>query len=103
LPQALISSASDCRNNCKDVLIGRFISGDSSAISIISSYIPNSQFSFSVEVNYGKEPIGMFSLQIGLNPIIAAKYFSGVDTSAVLNINVNPALFAKKDSAEILI
>jgi hypothetical protein len=77
------------------VLIGKFTSGDSSAISIISSYIPNSQYSFSVEVNFAKEPIGMFSLQIGLNPIIAGKYFTGVDTSAVLNVNVNPALFAR--------
>jgi hypothetical protein len=103
LPQALISSANDCKNNCKDVLVGKFTSGDSSAISIISSYIPNSQFSFSVEVNFGKEPIGMFSLQIGLNPIIAAKYFSGVDTSSVLNVNVNPALFARTDSADTLV
>ena len=94
LPQALISSASDCRNNCKDVLVGKFTSGDSSAISIISSYIPNSQFSFSVEVNFGREPIGMFSLQISLNPIIASKNFSGVNTSGVLNVNVNPALFS---------
>lgn len=102
LPQALISSASDCRNNCKDVLIGKFTSGDSSAISIISSYIPNSQFSFSIEVNFAKEPIGMFSLQIALNPIIAAKYFRGVDTSAVLNVNVNPALFANKFETDTL-
>lgn len=102
LPQALINSANDCRNNCKDVLVGKFTSGDTSAISIISSYIANSQFSFSVEVNFGREPIGMFSMQIGLNPIIAAKYFAGVDTSAVLNVNVNPALFAKNLSNDQL-
>ena len=102
LPQALITSANDCRNNCKDVLVGKFTSGDTSAISIISSYITNSQLSFSVEVNFGREPIGMFSMQIGLNPIIAAKYFSGVDTSAVLNVNVNPALFAKNLNSDQL-
>lgn len=100
LPQALIDSSRDCRNNCKDVLLGKFTSGDSSAISIVSSYIPNSQFSFSVEVNFGKEPIGMFSLQIALNPTIAAKYFSGVDTSAVLNVNVNPALFSTTEKGK---
>ncbi len=104
LPQALLDSSNDCRHNCKDVLLGRFTSGDSSAISIVSSYIPNSQYSFSLEVNFGKEPIGMFSLQIALNPIIASKYFAGVDTSALLNVNVNPALFAlsnKKDENKL--
>ena len=103
LPQVLLSSASDCMNNCKDVLVGKFTSGDSSAISITSSYIPNSQFSFSVEVNFGREPIGMFSLQLTLNPLIAAKYFSGVDTSAVLNVNVNPGLFSTANIGDILV
>ena len=65
-----------------------------SAISIIASYIPSSRNSFSVEVVFGKEPIGMFVLQLGLNPSLSSKYFQGIDTSSTINVNVNPAYFS---------
>ncbi|MCB0368770.1 MAG: hypothetical protein KDD45_04800 [Bdellovibrionales bacterium] len=94
MPQALIDSAVDCRNRCNNVLSARIISGDSSATSIIASYIPNTRYSFSVEVVFDKEPIGMFVLQVGLRPSIAAKYFGSIDTSKTLNVNVNPAYFS---------
>ena len=99
LPQALLQSGTDCQNNCKDVLIVKFTSGDSSANSIVTSYIPNSEYNFSVELDYGVEPIGIFSVQISLNPLIASKYFAGINTSATLNVNVNPALFSINSSA----
>lgn len=94
LPQSLIVNANDCKFNCNNVLLVKIISGDGSANSITSSYIPNSAYSFSVEVNFGKEPFGIFTAQISLNPAIAAKYFVGVNTSATLNVNVNPAAFS---------
>lgn len=102
LPIALIQNANDCRSKCSNVLSVKITSGDSSAISIVSSYIPNTSFSFSVEISFGKEPFGAFSAQIGLSASIAAKYFSGVDTSQVLSVNVNPALFALEGEADKL-
>ena len=94
LPQALLDSAVDCKNRCNNVLSAKIISGDKSAHSIIAQYIPNSKYSFSVEVNFGREPIGMFVLQVGIRPSIAAKYFGQIDASATANINVNPAYFS---------
>jgi hypothetical protein len=98
LPQTLLQSGSDCRDNCKDILLVKFTSGDSSASSIVTSYIPNSEYNFSVELIYGREPIGIFSVQISLNPIIANKYFAGINTAGSLNVNVNPALFSISNS-----
>lgn len=102
LPQALLDSASDCKNKCDNVLRANIISGDSSAISIKASYILGSQYSFSVEVDFGKEPIGMFVLQVGINPALIGKYFSGVSAGSTLNINVNPAQMASVTSNDNL-
>jgi hypothetical protein len=93
LPQALIDSAVDCHNSCNNVLAVNIISGDSSAVSIVARYIPTTRYSFSIEVDFGKEPIGMFVLNIGLRQSIATKYFGSMDTSKQLTVNVNPAYF----------
>ena len=69
LPKALIDSAVDCKNRCNKVLSAKIISGDKSAVSIVAQYIPNSRYSFSVEVHFSKEPIGMFVLQVGVRPV----------------------------------
>jgi hypothetical protein len=95
LPKALIESAVDCKNKCNNVLSAKIISGDKSAISILAQYIPNSRYSFSVEVNFGKEPIGMFVLQVGIRPTIISKYFGQMDASKTVNINVNPSYFSQ--------
>ena len=94
LPMELIQSASDCRNQCKDVLSVQIVSGDSSSTGIVASYIPTTSFSFSIEINYQKEPIGMFTVQVGINPNLVQKYFSGIDVSQKINISVNPAFLA---------
>lgn len=78
LPQALIDSAVDCKNRCNNVLSAKIISGDKSATSIVAQYIPNSRYSFSVEVHFGKEPIGMFVLQVGIRSSIFSKYFGNM-------------------------
>jgi len=101
LPLPLIQSAADCNNKCNDVLSVKIVSGDSSAVSIVASYIPTTSFSFSVEIDFGKEPIGLFSVQIGINPNLVQKYFSGIDTSKTLSVNVNPAYLALYTVADV--
>ena len=70
------------------------MSGDTSAVSIVATYIPTTSFSFSVVVDFMKEPIGLFTAQIGINPNLVSKYFSGVNVSNRLTVNVNPAFLA---------
>jgi hypothetical protein len=91
LPLALIQSSSDCSNNCQNILSVKFVSGDSSATSIVVAYIPTTSFSFSIQIQYMKEPIGLFSIQVGINPNLVQRYFSGIDTSQKTILNVNPA------------
>lgn len=76
----------------------QIISGDTSFTSILVSYIPTTSFSFSVEIDYGREPIGMFTAKIGINPNLVQKYFSGIDVSKTLSVNVNPAFLARYTS-----
>ena len=102
LPQALIDSAVDCNNGCNTVLAVSIISGDSSAVSIVAKYIPTTRYSFSIEVDFGKEPVGMFVLNIGLKPSIASKYFGSMNTSKQLTVNVNPAYFAVQGTNDLL-
>lgn len=102
LPRALIDSAVDCKNKCNNVLSAQIISGDKSAVSIVAQYIPNSSYSFSIEVNFGKEPIGMFVLQVGVRPSIVAKYFGQIDASQTVNVNVNPAFFTTHNGQDVL-
>jgi len=47
LPKPLLQS-SDCSNRCSNILDGKLISGDKDAISIKSSYLPGSNYAFSV-------------------------------------------------------
>jgi len=102
LPQALIDSATDCANGCNNVLAVNIISGDRSAVSIVAKYIPTTRYSFSIEVDFSKEPVGMFVLNVGLRQSIASKYFTNMDTSKQLTVNVNPAYFAVQGTNDIL-
>lgn len=97
LPLALIQSANDCANRCNNVLSVNIVSGDKSAVSIVASYIPTTSYSFSIEINFQKEPIGLFTVQIGVNQNLVQKYFSGIDVSKTLSVNVNPAFLARAD------
>lgn len=72
----------------------KIISGDSSAVSIVASYIPTTSYSFSVLIDFQKEPIGLFAVQIGINPTLIPKYFSGIDTSNTLTLSINPAAYS---------
>jgi len=98
----LIDSATDCANGCNNVLAVNIISGDRSAVSIVAKYIPTTRYSFSIEVDFSKEPVGMFVLNVGLRQSIASKYFTNMDTSKQLTVNVNPAYFAVQGTNDIL-
>ena len=93
LPLSLLNSPA-CRDNCASVLSVKIVSGDKSTTGIRARYIKGTSFSFSVEIDFGREPIGLFAVEIGINPVYANYYFKGIDTSSTLNVNVNPAFLA---------
>ena len=54
----------DCRNskiNCEKILEVRILTGDKGFTSIKAKYIPTTSYSFSVTIDFGREPIGMFT------------------------------------------
>lgn len=95
LPMALINSAIDCKNNCNNVLDVDIVSGYQGAKSISARYIPTTSFVFSIEIDFGREPIGMFGVTIGINQALKTQYFNGIDSSSTINIDVTPAYLAK--------
>ena len=48
LPLALIQSATDCKNQCNNILAVDIVSGFQGATSIKARYIPSTSFSFSI-------------------------------------------------------
>ncbi len=46
-------------------------------------------------MDFGREPIGLFTVQVGIQSGIALKYFSGIDTTKTLSIDVNPAILSR--------
>jgi hypothetical protein len=72
----------------------KLVSGDKSFVSIKAQYIPTTSYSFSVEIDFGREPIGLFTVSIGIPQDLALKYFSGIDTSQKLSLDVNPAFLS---------
>ena len=71
------------------------MTGDKGFTSIKVKYIPTTSYSFSVEIDFGREPIGMFTAEIGIPARIAYQYFSGIDVSQKLRVDVNPAFMSK--------
>jgi cysteine-rich repeat protein len=95
LPKALLASANDCKESCNTVLSVDIVSGFKGAKSISARYIPTTSFIFAIEIDFGKEPIGQFSVEVGVNQNLRNQYFSGVDISKKLTVEVNPAYLAK--------
>ena len=93
LPKKLIWS-NDCANKCRNILVGNITSGDTSATSITSHYVPGTSFSFSVEVQFDRHYIGEFTIVISIDRAIGLKYFSPISTANTLTITVNPAFLA---------
>ena len=93
LPKNLLQS-SDCNDRCSNVLDGQ-VKGGEKPISIKSSYLSGTTYSFSVEVDFGRSYIGLFTLEVRINPEIGDKYFGNVGTNEVLEVKVNPAYLSK--------
>ncbi len=82
------------------MLTTEIVSGFKGAKSITARYIPTTSFIFSIEIDFGKEPIGQFTVEIGVNQKLQTQYFSGVDVSTKLKVEVNPAYLARADQAK---
>ena len=98
LPQELIESCVDCKNNkvnCEKILHVRIVSGDKGYVSIRAKYIPTTSYSFSIEIDFGREPIGLFTAEVKIARSVAYQYFTGIDTSQRLRVDVNPAFMSK--------
>lgn len=107
MPQELLKSAIDCKNSCDSVLEVKIVNGYKYYTSIVSKYIPTTSYSFSIEIDFGREPIGLFDVEIGVQAGIALKYFSGINASQKLSFNVNPAFLSlytgnKKNGDDVL-
>lgn len=89
-----MDSANDCRDNCNSVLTTEIVSGFKGAKSIVARYIPTTSFIFSIEIDFGREPIGQFTVEIGVNQSLRNQYFSGVDVSNKLKLDINPAFLS---------
>ena len=61
LPRKLIQS-SDCNDRCSNVMDGKLTAGDMQAVSIKSSYLAGTSYSFSIEIEFGRSYIGQFTL-----------------------------------------
>jgi hypothetical protein len=80
LPTNITNPSKPCTLLCSQIL--QFdLKGFNSYQSISSQYILSTSYSFSIQIDFGIEPIGVFNLTIGLDKNIANQYFSGVDCS----------------------
>ena len=83
------------------MLDGKLTAGDTQTLSITSKFLPGTTFSFSVEIEFGRPYMGLFTLEITVNPTIANKYFINVAPST-LTVEVNPALLSRIDKEDKL-
>lgn len=74
--------------------------GDKSTTGIKARYIRGTSYSFSIEVDFGHEPIGLFSVRVGINPVYAGYYFRNIDASSTITVNVNPAFLALQGAGQ---
>lgn len=83
-------------STCKGGLKAEIISGDKSALSIQVEFILGTSYSFGIKFIYGKEPIGIFTARISIDPKYLS-YFTGVDASSSIDVNIDPAFLAVYD------
>lgn len=103
LPSSLLFSG-DCANNCNQVLKASLVSGDRSAISIVSAFVVGTKYSFTVTVDFGRPYIGEFSISIGIDQSLVPKYFGSIPTDT-LEFDVKPSYLAalrESDNSEAL-
>ena len=100
LPKVLLDSVNGCNDYCKNVLAVN-TQGVRSAVSINVRYIPTTSFLFSIEVDFGQQSIDLFSLEIGINQGLR-QFFTGVDISKKLTIDVRPVYLATVEKLDRL-
>jgi hypothetical protein len=84
---------------CNNVLQVQVTQGNP-AVSITASYIKGTTYTFIVTFDFmNGGPLTQFSASVIVNPQLQTAYFSGVDTSQVLTIQVDPATLAQKSNA----
>lgn len=94
LPTNLTTNIKECNQSCDKILLVKLIDGQRTFLSISSNYIKGSSYSFSIEIDFGREPISQFTAEISINSQVKERYFSGIDISTTLNVKVNPAFLA---------
>lgn len=67
--------------------------GDTQYVGITRDYFPGT-LGFAVEINYGREPIGQFSLQVDIDQNIAGAYFPGVLSTDTFWFTITPAFLS---------
>ena len=94
LPTNLTTNIKECNQSCDGILIVKLVDGQKTFLSINSKYIMGTSYSFSIEIDFGREPISKFTAEVSINSQIKDKYFSGIDITPTVNIKVNPAYLA---------
>jgi len=94
LPSNLTTNIKECNQTCDRILMVKLVDGQKTFLSINSKYIQGTSYSFSIEIDFGREPISQFTAEVSINSQIKEKFFSGIDISPVLSIKVNPAYLA---------
>jgi cysteine-rich repeat protein len=99
LPKKLLQS-NDCNDRCSQVLVATVTQGDK-PISVKSSYVAGSSFTFNLELEFGRPYMNKFTVQISINQILAG-YFQGCSIVDPYSFDVNPAqlALARKDATD---
>ncbi len=71
------------------MLIANVLEGDK-PISVKSSYVSGSRYSFSVDLEFGKPYMGKFKVEIKVNPSLT-RYFNNVQITNGFVTDVNPS------------
>jgi hypothetical protein len=69
LPKKLLQS-NDCNDRCSQVLVATVTQGDK-PISVKSSYVAGTSFTFNLELEFGRPYMNKFTVQISINQILA--------------------------------
>jgi cysteine-rich repeat protein len=101
LPRPLITSANDCKDACGSVLTAKVTKVAKGPKSITARYIPTTSFLFSIEIDFGMEPLNQFTVEIGLNQNLKNQYFSGIDTSKKLTLEISPVFMSMQEPRDV--
>jgi len=89
----MTSPLTPCSYLCSQILRVAVAAGDAQYLSIGQDYFQGT-FSFAAEINFGREPIGQFVLQVSIDQNIAAAYFPGVACSDTFSFTITPAFLS---------